>query len=153
MQVPVCREGNSCGILSAEEKGLYCCFRARLRSEQISRLYAVFEEGEIPLGIPVPEGRDLTLRISIPISRLPKGPLIRGVLRPLETANWVQFSGGKVGGQYLPQGLVQGNRYRFPWVPGDPLPCDAFLCFYRYSEENGKGYLELTFDDLEKPMV
>ena len=153
MRVPVCMEGNSCGFLSAVEKGLYCCFRANVQFGQISRLYAVFEEGEIPLGIPVPEDRNLTLRISIPISRLPTGQLIRGELRPLEYADWVHFPGGKVGGQYLPRGLKQGNRYRFPWVPGDPLPCDAFLCFYRYSEENGKGYLELAFDDGENPVV
>ncbi len=150
MRVPVKGQERECGVLWAEQRGLYTVFYAEVQSECVCRLYAVYESGEAALGIPAPEGDRLSLRVSVPTSRLPQGQLLCGSLRPKDSA-WKRFPGGMVGAFRLPEGFVLGRRYRFPWRPGAALPCEALLCFFSYIEE--KGFLELTLDENGRPCV
>lgn len=150
MQVPVQMGKRSCGCLWAEQRGLYTAFRAEVQAEELSRLFAVFEDGEIALGIPAPEQGRMVLRVSVPTGRLPEGRLLRGCLRPKDSG-WTWFPGGTVGGLSLPRGYVMGNRYRFPWSPGEQLPCEPLLCFFRYVEEDQGTFLELRLSDTGVP--
>ena len=77
--------------------------------------------------------------------------VLRGELRPRGAGPWRRFSGGRVGDAVLPPGLVRGNTYRFPWKPGERLPCEEYFCFYRFLREG--GYLELTLDGQGRPLV
>ena len=141
------------GTITAETKGLYTVFLARVDTEEVCRLYGIFEGGEAALGVPVPEQGKMTLRISVPTGRLPGGKLLRGELRTGETSPWRTFPGGKRGDAELPPGKVRGRTYRFPWHPGDKLPCEAYFCFFRYVREGSGEYLELTLDEDGYPAV
>ena len=151
MQVPVMEQETCCGFLRAEQRGLYMVFYGEVELRQVMRLYAVFEQGEIPLGIPVPEQGKMILRMSLPAGRMPQGRLLRGELRPKDAA-WQRFSGGRVGNHHLPPGRVRGNRYQFPWKQGQPLPYTPFLCFYQLVGENGREYLEVVLDQQGNPL-
>ena len=151
MQVPVLEQDRTCGKLWAEQRGLYTVFQAEVETEGVSRLYAVFEEGEAALGIPAPEQGRMVLRISVPTSRLPKGKLLRGCLRPKDQS-WRRFPGGRVGSVTLPPGSVLGQQYRFPWQPGEQLPSEELMCFFRFIRKEGRGFLELTLED-GRPVV
>ena len=153
MQVAVLEGDRVRGTLEAEQRGLYTAFRAQVETEEVCRLYGIFEGGEASLGVPAPEDGRMLLRISVPTSRLPEGRLLRGELRTGGNASWRRFSGGKVGDATLPPGLVRGNTYRFPWRAGDRLPCEEYLCFFHFRQEGGRGYLELTLDEKGFPKV
>jgi hypothetical protein len=150
MEVPVLRQGQPCGRLWARQQGLYTEFYAQVCHGPVARLYGVFEGGEIALGIPAPEQGSMTLRASLPTSRLPSGRLLRGRLEPKA---WETYPGGRVGQAELPQGLIQGDLYRFPWEPGDPLPWEPLLCFYEYIQQEGRGYLQLRLDQQGRPKL
>ena len=151
MQVPVLEQERNCGFLRAEQRGLYMMFYGEVDVKQVMRLYAVFEKGELPLGIPVPEQGKMVLRMSLPAGRMPQGRLLRGELRPKDSA-WQRFPGGKIGCHFLPPGRVCGNRYQFPWKQGQPLPYEPFLCFYTHVQEGGREYLEVILDEQGNPV-
>ncbi len=153
MQAAVLRGDQVCGTISAEEKGLYTVFQAQVETEEICRLFGIFEGGEASLGIPAPEQGRMTLRISVPTARLPAGKLLRGELRTGETAAWRRFPGGKRGDAVLPPGQVRGQTYRFPWKPGDRIPAEEYLCFFRFVRDQGRTYLELTLNEKGFPAV
>ena len=66
---------------------------------------------------------------------------------------WSSFAGGCLGGVRFPPGLRRGNELRFVWKEGQKLPADEVMCFYRYIEENGTGYLTIRLDEKEKPVL
>ena len=142
----------ACGILQAERQGLYTVFRAQVDTEALCRLYAMYEGGEAVLGIPAPEQGRMSLKISVPNSRLPRGKLLRGCLQ-VNNPGWRNFPGGSVGRFHLPPGYVQKNVYRFPWRAGERLPCDELLCFYRLVGEGERTFLELKLDENDLPQV
>lgn len=145
------RKGEDCcGWLNAEQRGLYTVFWGQVQTEELCRVYAIFEGGELALGIPVPEGEHMVIRSSLPTSGLPKGTLLYGELRPKDSL-WHTFPGGRVGPADLPCGQVNGQRYRFPWSPDQPLPYAPYLCFFRYVQEGEQGYLELSLDGQNMP--
>lgn len=119
MRVPVFEQGQSCGELYAEQRGLYTIFRAEIATSGICKIHAVFEQGEVALGVPVPEQGQMVLRISVPTSRLPRGRLMRGIVVQKGT-EWSRFPGGRWGELTLPEGRRRDGRYQFPWVPGQP---------------------------------
>ena len=137
--------GIVCGSMRAEQRGLYTVFRAEVSSKSLCRLIAEYESGEVSLGVPAPEQGKMRLCASMPTSRLPEGKLLRGVLRT-GRSDWTRFSGGAVGSIKLPAGYRNGNTFRFPWNAGDPLPCDALLCFYRLVRDQGCSYLEICLN-------
>ncbi len=145
-QASIWKDGRLWGCLTAQQQGLYTVFRGRGRGHDLCRAYAIFEGGELALGIPVPEGEDMLLRASLPTSRLPQGRLLRGELRPKDDP-WQSFPGGQVGQAELPSGQVRGGCYRFPWSPEEKLPYGPYLCFFRYVREREKSYLELSLDE------
>jgi hypothetical protein len=57
-----------------------------------------------------------------------------------------------LGGVRFPAGLRQKDRLRFRWSPGEPLPAEELLLFYRYIEEDGQTYLELRLDPEGRPI-
>jgi hypothetical protein len=150
MEVPVLRQETHCGSLRARQQGLYTEFFAQVSHGPVARLYGVFEGGEVALGVPAPEQGIMTLRASLPTSRLPKGRLLRG---KLESKAWQNFPGGRVGDVILPPGYVQDSVYRFPWSPGDTLPWEPLLCFYQYVSADGQDYLQLCLDRQGKPIL
>ena len=152
MEVPVYHQGTKCGTLWAERRGLYMVFRAEVETEEISRIRAVFEGGETVLGIPAPEQGRMTLRISVPANRLPGGRLLRGVLIAKESSDWRHYPGGNHGKLRLPPGRVRGQIYQFPWRPGERLPCEELLCFFRFVQENQGSFLELRLDEQGNPV-
>ena len=56
MSVPIYQEGTQCGMLQDTTQGLYTRFSGRLKAQGLCRVYGVYPEGEISLGVPVPEG-------------------------------------------------------------------------------------------------
>ena len=52
MQVAVLEGNRVCGTLEGEQKGLYTAFHAQVETEEVCRLYGIFEGGEASLGIP-----------------------------------------------------------------------------------------------------
>lgn len=149
MQVSIFQQGQPCGTLNTQQRGLYTEFYAQVDTKDVAKVHAVFEGGETALGIPAPERGSMCLRINVPTSRLPRGKLLRAELVPQE-AQWRRYCGGKVGDLALPVGRRQGNRYQFPWRPGEKLPCEALMCFFTYDPA---GYLELNLDENGKPQV
>ena len=147
MAVPVMRDGQEWGTRWMEQRGLYTIFTAKLRKTELCRLQAVYEQGSVWLGVPVPEQQTMVLRVSIPTSRLPGGALLRGQLFS-KTRSWQSWPGGRIGDVVLPAGSRKEQCYRLPWKPGEPLPCEELLCFFRYTE----GYLEIMLDDQGRPM-
>ena len=150
MEIPVYSENQICGTLRTERKGLYTLFDGTVETDSVCRLVAVFEGGEIPLGIPAPEQGQMRLRVSVPTSRLPEGRLLRAALR--RGTSWERFPGGKLGGVMLPPGYVKEQVYRFPWKPGDRLPCDALMCFFRAFHRENCTYLEIKLDSDGAPL-
>lgn len=148
MQVPIQDAGNSRGWLQTQQRGLYTVFWAEVHGTELCRVRAVFEGGSVMLGVPAPEGDSLRLTASIPTGRLPKGRLLRGEL-VREGSGWHRYPGGQVGKLNLPPGQRKGNTYRFPWKPGDKLPCDSLMCFFIYRD----GYLEVILDEAGMPQV
>ncbi len=152
MQVPVFNQEQTCGQLRAEQRGLYTIFRGEVTINQVLRLYAIFEEGELALGIPAPEQGKMVLHMSVPTSRLPRGKLLYGILRSNDSI-WTHFPGGKIGNQRFPPGRVKGNRYQFPWQQGEELPCEPLMCFFQYLKDGKQEYLEITLDEQGHPCV
>lgn len=149
MQVSIFQQGQPCGTLNTQQRGLYTEFYAQVDTKEVAKVHAVFEGGETALGIPAPERGSMCLRINVPTSRLPRGRLLRAELVP-QGAQWRRWCGGRVGELDLPAGRRQGDRYQFPWRPGERLPCDALLCFFTYDPT---GYLEVCLDENGKPQV
>ena len=149
MQVSIFWQGQPCGTMNCQQRGLYTEFYAQVDTEEVAKVHAVFECGETALGIPAPECGKMCLRISVPTSRLPKGKLLRGELVPRD-AQWSRYPGGRVGELVLPSGYRKGNRYRFSWKPGERIPCEALMCFFTWDKS---GYLELCLDEQGKPQV
>ena len=147
MQVSIFQQGQPCGTLNAQQRGLYTEFYAQVDAEGMAKVHAVFEGGETALGIPAPEYGKMCLRINVPTSRLPRGKLLRGELVPRDQ-QWIRFAGGQVGTVYLPAGRRRGTRYQFPWKPGEKVPCEALMCFFSYDPA---GYLEICLDEQGKP--
>ncbi len=133
------------GTLRWERQGLYTRFYGAVTVMEVTKIYGVFEGGTCPLGVPVPEQGKMVLRVSMPTARLPGGKLLQGRLGSGD--GWSCFPGGSIGGVRYPAGLRKGNVLRFSWEPGDSLPAPEVLLFYRYVEENGKGYLELRLEE------
>lgn len=136
-------------MLYAEQLGLYTSFRAEVSDMGISKIYAVFEQGEAALGVPTPDEGKLKLRVSVPTSRLPGGKLLHGMLVQRQ-GEWQDYPGGCVGSLTLPKGKKRGNLYRFPWKPGQRLPCEELMCFFRYV---GNNCLEIELDVRGTPKV
>lgn len=152
MSVPIYQEGNQCGTLQDTVQGLYTRFTGRLKVHGLCRVYGVYPEGEISLGVPVPEGDSLRVRAMLPTSRLPKGKLLSGrVVYELDA--WRPFSGGCMGGVIYPAGQRKGNCLRFPWKNGLELPAMEVFCFYRLVREKGTDYLELCLDAEGYPVM
>lgn len=149
LQVSIYQQGQPCGTLNSQQRGLYTEFYAQVDTEDVAKVHAVFECGETALGIPAPECGKMCLRISVPTSRLPRGKLLRGELVPRD-AQWSRYPGGKVGELVLPPGYRKGSRYRFSWKPGDRIPCEALMCFFTWDKS---GYLELCLDEQGNPQV
>ena len=149
MQVSIFQQGQPCGTLNSQQRGLYTEFYAQVNTEAVAQVHAVFERGEVALGIPAPESGRMCLRISVPTSRLPQGKLLRGELVPRE-AQWNRYPGGRVGELLLPSGRRRGNHYQFPWKPGQRLPCEALMCFFSVVDA---GYLEVCLDENGNPQV
>lgn len=149
MQVSIFQQGQPCGTLNCQQRGLYTEFYAQVDTEVVAKVHAVFEYGETALGIPAPECGKMCLRISVPTSRLPQGKLLRGELVPRE-AQWSHYPGGQIGELILPPGRRQGDRWRFSWKPGERLPCEALMCFF--TMEDG-GWLEVCLDEDGNPRV
>lgn len=148
MQVPIQDEDGRRGRLQTQQRGLYTVFWAEVQGTELCRVRAVFEGGSVMLGVPAPEGDSLRLTVSIPTGRLPKGRLLRGEL-VRDAGGWQRFPGGTVGDVRLPPGQRKGTCYRFPWKPGEKLPCDSLMCFYTYQD----GYLEVHLDQQGRPQV
>lgn len=151
--VPIYAEGKRVGSLSAERRGLYTQFYGEVTWDTVSRVFAVFTGGECSLGVPVPEHGKMVLRASMPTSRLPGGQLREGRLRPMYEDAWEPFQGGTLGKVRYPAGWRQKDRLRFLWTPGEPVPAEEMLLFYRYTEEEGKTYLELRLDPEGRPIL
>lgn len=152
MQVPVFYGDQERGTLRAEQKGLYTSFYGQLRETGLCRVYGVFSGGECSLGIPVPEQGRMVLRATVPTSRLPGGRLLSGRL-VLQGEGFLPFPGGIIGGVTYPAGAKKGTVLRFHWKPGQPLPAEELLCFYRPVREGGKLYLELRLKEDGTPEV
>jgi hypothetical protein len=148
MQVSVYEDGAQRGTLQTQERGLYTVFEARVRCQGVCKLYAVYDQGRMALGVPVPDREGLFLRCSLPTGRLPGGMLLRGELLGVQS-EWTPYAGGRLGRVTLPPGRRRENVYRFSWQPGEALPCDSLLCFYRYQD----GALELTLDSQGRPQI
>lgn len=146
MQCDVFDRGKKVGFLRTERQGLYTRFYGEISTTDVIRVYARFEGGECPLGIPVPERGKMVLRASMPTSRLPKGKLLGGFLGEKEPV-WQRFGGGELGGVCYPAGNKRGNTLRFGWKVGEKVPAAEVLLLYRYVEEMGKSYLELTLNE------
>jgi hypothetical protein len=123
-----------------------------VNTDTVSRVFAVFTGGECSLGVPAPEQGKMVLRASMPTSRLPEGQLREGRLEPIHSARWEDFPGGRLGDVRFPAGFRQKDRLRFLWSPGDPLPAEELLLFYRFIEEGGRTYLELRLDQEGRPI-
>lgn len=147
--VSIFHQGQPCGTLNAQQRGLYTEFYAQVNTEAVAKIHAVFEGGETALGIPAPECGRMCLRINVPTSRLPRGKLLRGELVPRDS-QWSRYPGGRVGELVLPPGRRKGNCYQFSWHPGEKLPCEALMCFFVY---DNAGYLEVCLDEDGKPQV
>ena len=63
MEIPVYSGNQICGTLRTERKGLYTLFDGTVETDSVCRLVAVFEGGEVPLGIPAPEQADGEYRV------------------------------------------------------------------------------------------
>ncbi|MBQ9270227.1 MAG: hypothetical protein IJ206_12090 [Oscillospiraceae bacterium] len=150
MEIPVYSGDRICGTLRAVQKGLYTVFDSTVETDQVCRIVAVFEGGELPLGVPAPEQGQMRLHVSVPTSRLPKGRLLRAALR--SGSSWERFPGGSLGGNVLPPCYVREHVYRFPWKPGDRLPCDALMCFFRAVHRENCTYLEIKLDPDGAPL-
>ena len=151
MQCEIFDSERKVGILHAERQGLYTRFYGEVSTQDVTKVFAVFEGGECPLGVPVPEHGKMVLRASMPTSRLPKGKLLRGRL-PEQGTGWQRFSGGVLGGVRYPAGLKRGATLRFPWKVGDKLPAEEVMLLYSYREEQGKSYLEITLREDGTPV-
>lgn len=147
MQVPIMDGESNCGWLQTQQRGLYTVFWAEVNGTELCRVRAVFEGGSLTLGVPAPEGGSLRLCSSLPTARLPKGRLLRGEIMRSDSG-WQQYPGGRVNHVTLPPGQRKGNCYRFPWSPGEKLPCDSLMCFFSYAE----GFLTLTLDQQGRPV-
>ncbi len=147
MPVDILSEGQKSGFLNVSRQGLYTKFYGETNREDLCRIYGVFEGGEVPLGVPVPERGKMVLRVSMPSSKLPGGRLLRGEVRTKQP-EWTYFPGGKIGGVVLPEGRKKGKLLRFPWKPGEALPAEEMLLFYSFVSENGQDYLEISFEDV-----
>ena len=152
MSVPIYQEGTQCGMLQDTTQGLYTRFSGRLKAQGLCRVYGVYPEGEISLGVPVPEGDSLRVRATLPTSRLPKGRLLSGRV-VYEQDAWRPFSGGCMGGVTYPPGQRKGNCLRFPWKMGMELPAMEVFCFYRLVREKDRSYLELRLDPEGRPLL
>ena len=149
METEIYLADRPCGVLRAEERGLYTHFTGRMDALGLGRLLGVFEGGRLNLGVPVPAGEGMELRAGIPSRCLPGGRLLRG---ELVLEGWEPFPGGRVGDLNLPRGQRRGNSYRFPWKPGERLPCDDLLCFFSYEEQGGRGCLRVELDRDGRPL-
>lgn len=152
METGILYRGNSVGKLSWKRQGLYMVFLAELSVQVLSKLYVTFEAGEFSLGVPVPHGKGMFLRASVPASRLPGGQPAKAELREMEP-EWEYFCGGTIDTVTLPAGYRRGNVYRFPWEPERPLPADEFLCFFTPVEEKGRLWLQLRLTDTGQPVI
>jgi hypothetical protein len=150
--VPIYAESRRVGFLSRKRQGLYTQFYGEVNTDTVSRVFAVFTGGECSLGGPAPEKGKMVLRASMPTSRLPEGQLREGRLEPIHSARWETFPGGRLGDVRFPAGFRQKDRLRFLWSPGDPLPAEELLLFYRFIEEGGRTYLELRLDREGRPI-
>ncbi len=145
MQCEIFDREEKAGILRWERQGLYTRFYGEVNTKDVTKVYAVFEGGECPLGIPVPEQGKMVLRASMPTGRLPKGKLLRGRLEE-KKQGWQRFPGGTLGGIRYPAGLRKGDTLRFPWKVGQRVPAEEVLLLYHYVEEQGNSYLELKLN-------
>ena len=152
MEVPVYDSEGQCGLLQAVEQGLYTRFTSRVDTDDICRLSGIFEQGEINLGVPVPDGNRMCARISIPTHCLPQGRLLRGQLQHL-LKDWHPYPGGKLGDLTLPAGQKNGHIYRFPWKEGAIIPCETLLCFFEYIQEDNQTWLQIQLSDQGIPQV
>jgi hypothetical protein len=151
--VPIYAEGQRVGFLSQKRQGLYTQFYGEVTTDTVVRVFAVFAGGECSLGVPVPEQGKMVLRASMPTSRLPSGQLREGRLLPMYSEPWEPFQGGTVGQTKYPAGWRQKDRLRFLWAPGQPLPADEMLLFYRFVKEGNKTYLELRLHPNGSPIL
>lgn len=147
MSVPVFYDGEKCGFLQNARQGLYTRFYGEVSIKDLSRVYAVYDGGELLLGVPVPEQGKMVLRTSMPTGQVPKGNLLRAELR-VRPSGWATFPGGVIVGIRYPKGLKKGNILRFPWKLGEPLPTDEVLLFYRYSCVDGQQFLDISLDEI-----
>ena len=152
MQCDIFSRGEKAGFLRWELQGLYTRFYGEVSTRDVTKVFAVFEGGECPLGVPVPEKGKMVLRASMPTSRLPKGKLLRGRL-PEKESQWQRFSGGVLSGVRYPAGLRNGNTLRFPWKVGEKVPAEEVLLLYSYREEQGRSYLELRLREDGSPEI
>ena len=141
-------QGQVCGRLAAEQRGLYVVYYGTMRNTEVCRIKGIYEQGEIWLGVPVPENGAMVLRVSVPVSKVPKGNFLYGSV-VLSEGQWKPWPGGRVGTLDLPQGQRKGMTYRFSWKGGHRLPCEELLCFYRYLSQ---GFLEVEFDKAGNPV-
>lgn len=138
MSVPIYQEGTQCGMLQDTTQGLYTRFSGRLKAQGLCRVYGVYPEGEISLGVPVPEGDSLRVRATLPTSRLPKGRLLSGRVVYEQDAHGGLFPAGVWAASPILRGSGRGTACGFHGRWGwSSLPWRFFAFIGWYGRRKG----------------
>lgn len=151
MAVMISRAGEACGTLRTEQRGLYTYFFGEVSGDDLSKVTAVYENGNVELGVPVPEQGRLILRRSIPTARLPGGSLREAFIAA--PSDWKRWEGGLIGGISYPPCLQKEHVLRIPWKMGDEINPMEPLLLYQYVCQEGESYLELCLDKEGRPSL
>ncbi len=169
-RIPLLLQGNGVGelLVRREAEETLFCLRCELPQEKLWSVWLVGRTGELRLGVPVSEGKELVLekRFSHRMTD-PLGQLLYGELRsPCREAklSWkpvgdgAQFRTAWVRRQLqMWSGVLccsgeKGCVIAVPYLPEKPFPLMPMFCFAQLQTIHDRPYLVLRLDAEEQPI-
>ena len=159
----ICRGQTRIGVLECREDGLYLDCAAVCTSRSPVRLILTAEGGELPLGVPVPEGSALRLRRRVSLSSLrPLGRITgcraaEACAAPALPEGWLPapdlktfVTDPELGRLSLPAGSAIRKereilRLAVPYRPEEPFPLMPLFCFAEICRLAGRDWAVFTF--------
>ena len=126
MEYPVIHHGETIGVCSLEQRGLYWHLSCHCSGEtqKIERLYS----GSRSVGVLEPIAGQLVLTRRLPRSSWPELPPEQGSFSLEPEGRAVPWE-GEIAGCPL-KGERVGTMLRFPYDPHRPCPCEPLFCFF-----------------------